>query len=89
MSKEDPLEEGMATHSSILAWRILMDRGAWWATVYGVAKTQTRLKRLSTDTPIDFMCAEELMLLNCVVMEKTPGLQVDQISQFDPKGKQP
>ena len=28
---EDPLEEGMATHSSILAWRILTDRGAWWA----------------------------------------------------------
>ena len=26
---EDPLEEGMATHSSTLAWRILMDRGAW------------------------------------------------------------
>ena len=26
---EDPLEEGMATHSSILAWRISMDRGAW------------------------------------------------------------
>ena len=30
---EDPLEEGMATHSSILAWRIPMDRGAWRATV--------------------------------------------------------
>ena len=29
---EDPLEEGMATHSSILAWRIPMDRVAWWAT---------------------------------------------------------
>ena len=29
---EDPLEEGVATHSSILAWRIPMDRGAWWAT---------------------------------------------------------
>ena len=28
---EDLLEEGMATHSSILAWRILKDRGAWWA----------------------------------------------------------
>ena len=28
---EDPLEKGVATHSSILAWRILMDRGAWWA----------------------------------------------------------
>ena len=32
---EDPLEEGMATHSSTLAWRIPMDRGAWWATVHG------------------------------------------------------
>ena len=40
---EDPLEEGMATHSSILAWRILMDRGAWWATVHGVEKSQTGL----------------------------------------------
>ena len=36
-----PLEEGMATHSSILAWRIPMDRRAWWATVCGVAKSQT------------------------------------------------
>ena len=35
---EDPLEKGMATHSSILAWRIPMDRGAWQATVHGVAK---------------------------------------------------
>ena len=38
---EDPLEEGMATYSSILAWRIPMDRGACWATVHGVAKSQT------------------------------------------------
>ena len=36
---EDPLEEGMATHSSILAWRIPMDRGAWKATVHGVTKS--------------------------------------------------
>ena len=35
---EDPLEEGMATHSSILALRIPMDRGAWQATVHRVAK---------------------------------------------------
>ena len=35
---EDPLEEGMATHSSILAWRIPMDTGAWRATVCGVSK---------------------------------------------------
>ena len=31
---EDPLEEGMATHSGVLAWRISMDRGAWWVTVH-------------------------------------------------------
>ena len=35
---EDPLEEGMATHSSILAWRIPMDRGAWLATVHEVKR---------------------------------------------------
>ena len=35
---EDPLEEGMVTPSSILAWRIPMDRGAWSATVHGVTK---------------------------------------------------
>ena len=38
---EDPVEEGMATHSSVLAWRIPMNRGAWWAIVHGVAKSQT------------------------------------------------
>ena len=38
---EDPLEEGMATHSSILAWRIPMDRGAWWATVHRAAESNT------------------------------------------------
>ena len=36
---EDPLEEGMATLSGILAWQIPMDRGAWGATVHGVAKS--------------------------------------------------
>ena len=40
---EDPLEEGKPTHSSILAWRISMDRGAWWAIEQGVAKSQTQL----------------------------------------------
>ena len=38
---EDLLEEGMTTHSSILAWRIPMDRGVWWATVHGVAELYT------------------------------------------------
>ena len=41
--EKDPLEEGMATPSSILAWRISMGSGAWWVTVHGIAQSQTRL----------------------------------------------
>ena len=40
---EDPLEKGVATHSSILAWRIPMNREAWQATVHGVTKSRPRL----------------------------------------------
>ena len=40
---EDTLEEGTATLSSILAWRIPMVRGAWWVTVHRLSKSQTRL----------------------------------------------
>ena len=35
---EDPLEKGVAIHSSILAWKNPMDRGVWCATVHGVAE---------------------------------------------------
>ena len=38
----------MATHSSILAWTIPMNRRAWWAAVYGVAQSWSRLKQLSS-----------------------------------------
>ena len=38
---EDALEEGMATHASILAWRISIARGAWLAAVHMVAKSWT------------------------------------------------
>ena len=48
LGREDPLEEGMATHSSILAWRIPMDRRAWRARVHRVEKSQTRIKGLIT-----------------------------------------
>jgi len=41
LGREDTLEKRMATHSSILAWRIPVDREAWWATVHGVAKSWT------------------------------------------------
>ena len=46
LGQGDPLEKGMATHSGILAWnpgQNPMDRGAWWSTVHGVAKSQPRL----------------------------------------------
>ena len=40
---EDPLEDGVATHSNVIAWRIPMDREALWATVHGVTKSWTQL----------------------------------------------
>ena len=56
-------EKEMATHSSILAWRISMDKGAWWATVYGVAKSWTGLKWLSMHTYLFDLCAASPTLL--------------------------
>ena len=47
LGREDLLEEDMATYSSLLAWRIPMDTGAWRATIHGVTKSQTQL---STET---------------------------------------
>ena len=41
---EDLLEKEMATHTSILAWRIPMDRGVWWAAAHGITKSQRRLR---------------------------------------------
>ena len=41
---EDPLEEGMATHSSIHAWKIPKDKGTWRATVHGVTKSRIQLR---------------------------------------------
>ena len=40
---EDTLEKAAAAHSSVLAWRISMDRGAWRATVHGITKNRTRI----------------------------------------------
>ena len=44
LGQEDPLEKETATHSSVLIWRIPMDRGAWQATVHGVTKSRTQLR---------------------------------------------
>ena len=44
------LEKEMATHSSVLAWRIPGTGEPWWAAVYGVAQTRTRLKQISSSS---------------------------------------
>ena len=49
----------MVTHSSVLAWRIPMDRGAWRATVHGVTKTE----RLSTEALLK-LCSNEAVEVN-------------------------
>ena len=43
LGQEDPLEKEMANHSSTLAWKNPMDRGAWQATIYSITKNQTQL----------------------------------------------
>ena len=52
---EDTLKEGMATHSSILAWRIPTNRGAWRATVQGVTKSWTQLTHSTQHIPHIFL----------------------------------
>ena len=46
------LEKEMATHSSVLGLENPRDGGAWWAAVYGVAQSRTRLKRLSSSSRV-------------------------------------
>ena len=48
LGREDPLEEGMATHSSVLAWRIPWIEEPGRLLVHRVAQSQTQPKRLST-----------------------------------------
>ena len=53
LGQEDLLEKEMATHSSILAWKNPMDRGAWWATLHGVSKSQKRLSNYHLMRSVD------------------------------------
>ena len=89
---EDPLEEGMAAHSSILAWRIPwieepvglqsigsqrvehkpMDRGAWSATVHGVAKSPTRLSNFPFTFPFHAV-EKEMATHSSVLAWRIPG----------------
>ena len=62
---EDSLEKGMAMHSSILAWRIPMDGGVWWATVHGVTKTQTQLSTVQ----LQVIILRVLLVLDLIAIE--------------------
>ena len=69
LGQEDLLEKEMATHFSILAWKISMYREAWQATVHGVAKSQTGLSDF-TFTKLNFIWFTDLVsdLTNCVIL---------------------
>ena len=68
LGQEDPLEKGMATHSSILAWRIPVDRGA---TVHRVAKSWTRLSQFCVNSYI-----QKLTLKKCIVFTNHALLEI-------------
>ena len=69
LGREALLEEGMATQSSILACRIPKDRGAWRATVHGIAESRTRLSKPGTAFPL------QRLLLLWTSGSRTSGLQ--------------
>ena len=86
----------MATHSSVLAWRIPGTGGAWWAAVYGVAQSQTRLKRLSSSSSrfvVAFLSKSKCLLiswlqsLSAVILEHKKIKSVT-ISTVSPSGCQ-
>ena len=56
----------MATDSNILAWKIPMDRGAWWATIYGIIKSQTEVaKHARTERLSDVAQHTQMYILFC------------------------
>ena len=66
-------EKAMAPHSSTLAWKNPMDRGAWWAAVHGVAKSWTRL----SDFPFTFhfpALEKEMATHSSVLAWRIPGM---------------
>ena len=74
LGREDPLEKGMATHSSILAWRI-PHRGAWQALVHGVAKSWTQLSNFHFHLMLKLMLQYLGHLMwRADSLEKTPTL---------------
>ena len=67
----------METHSSTLAWRIPIDRGAWQATGHGVAGSQTQLKQLSTQHTQKYknLCLRRELSELCEYLSHSPSPQ--------------
>ena len=63
LGQEDPLEKEMATHLQYSCLENPMDRGAWWATVHGVAKSRTQLSDLTFKITADGGCSHEIKTL--------------------------
>ena len=85
------LEKEMATHSSVLAWRI-PGMGAWWAAVYGAAQSRTRLKRLSNSSSSSRgsylqswlnLSISFLFILTCHALELLPRSGVETLPEID------
>ena len=76
----------MATHSSVLAWRIPGTAGAWWAAVYGVAQSRTRLKRLSSSSSSSRLTGFPggSKVKNLSVVQETQETWVQSLGQEDP-----
>ena len=68
LGQKDPLEEGIATHSSILCLENPMDRGTWQVTVHGVAKSQTQLSHLAHRQIITFTFTEQVLEPRCFTL---------------------
>ena len=65
-------EKAMAPHSSTLAWKNPMDRGAWWAAVHGVAKSGTRLSDFTFTFPFHAL-EKEMATYSIVLAWRIPG----------------
>ena len=70
LGQKDPQEEGMATHSSILAWRIPMDRGAWRAAVHALQGVRHNWSNLAHNPPTIYLWHPKTLSFNTSVDQK-------------------